>query len=82
MIGIYREREGYKMYINPLGRPSLAKAGSGDVLSGMICALMAQGYDALESCISGSLAHALASHSFKNDYALTPTGLIEAVANL
>lgn len=82
MIGIFTEAEGFSLFVNNLGQPSLAKAGSGDVLSGMICALLAQGYTPLNAAISGSLAHALASHSFKNDYALTPYSLIQAVADL
>ncbi len=82
MIGVYTEEKGFKLYVNSLGRPSLAKAGSGDVLSGLICALLAQGYDGVDAAINGSLAHAVASQSFKNDFALTPTGLIDAVSQL
>jgi len=67
-------------YINPLGSASLAKGGSGDVLSGMICALLAQGYTPLKATINASLAHALASKRFgKNNYALSPLDLIEAI---
>lgn len=67
-------------YINPLGSLSLAKGGSGDVLSGMICALLAQGYTPLKAAINASLAHAMASKRFnKNNYALSPLDLIEAI---
>lgn len=82
MIGTFSQKDGFKLYINSLGRPSLAKAGSGDVLSGMIAALLVQGYSAIDAAISGSLAHALASHKFKNDFSLTPISLIEAVSEL
>ena len=82
MIGVYNAEKGFKLYINRFGRPSLAKAGSGDVLSGMITALLVQGYSTIEAAISGSLAHAFASHCFKNDFSLTPTSLIEAVGQL
>ncbi|WP_191013378.1 NAD(P)H-hydrate dehydratase [Treponema zioleckii] len=76
--------DGYKMFImvNPFGRPSLAKAGSGDVLSGMICALLAQNYKAVDAAVSASLAHALAAQKAKCDYALTPTKLIEKFSEL
>lgn len=70
-------------YINPLGNNALAKGGSGDVLAGLIAALMAQGYAPLEAAIQGSLAHTSAATSFeKNSYALTPQDLIEAVTTL
>ncbi len=72
-----------KIYINTLGTPSLAKGGSGDVLSGLIGALLAQGYEALDATISASLAHAIAAKSYKkNSYSLTPIDLIEEVKKL
>ena len=72
----------YKMFINPLGKPCLAKAGSGDVLSGMVVALLAQHRKTLEAAISASLAHSLASHKVKCDYAMTPYDLILALSEL
>ena len=40
-------------YINTSGNPGLATAGTGDVLSGMVTAFIAQGYNLVESsCIS------------------------------
>ncbi|MCR5045748.1 MAG: NAD(P)H-hydrate dehydratase [Treponema sp.] len=68
-----------RVYINPLGTSALAKGGSGDVLSGMIGALLAQGYSPLDAAASASIAHASASQEFKNDFALTPFGLIGAI---
>lgn len=70
------------IYINTFGTPALAKGGSGDVLSGMIGALIAQGYDRLEASISASLAHSFAARVEKNTYGLTPLKLIENVKNL
>lgn len=81
VIGIYSE-EKMTMCVNPLGTNCLAKAGSGDVLSGLICGLLAQGYKTFEAAVSGSLAHALASRKIKNDFSMTPFSLIEAVADL
>lgn len=73
------------IYINPLGTNALAKGGSGDVLSGLILALLAQGFQPLESALISSLAHSLAAQnalsSFAN-YALTPTSLIESIRTL
>lgn len=66
-----------RVYINALGTSALAKGGSGDVLAGMIAALLAQGYLPLEAAVTASIAHASASHAFDGkDYALTPFGLI------
>ena len=72
----------YKMFVNPFGRPCLAKAGSGDVLSGMIAALLAQHRKSLDSAITASLAHALASGKIKADFAMTPYELMTALADL
>ncbi|RUM65714.1 MAG: bifunctional ADP-dependent NAD(P)H-hydrate dehydratase/NAD(P)H-hydrate epimerase [Sulfurospirillum sp.] len=72
-----------KIFINPHGTNVLSKGGSGDVLSGMISALLAQGYSALDSAINGSLAHSLAGASYsKNNYSLTPLDLIEAIKSI
>lgn len=72
-----------KIFINPLGTNALSKGGSGDVLTGLIGALLAQGYEPLQAAINGSLAHALSSREVKKaNYALTPKDLIEAVGCL
>jgi hydroxyethylthiazole kinase-like uncharacterized protein yjeF len=70
-------------YINPHGSNILAKGGSGDVLAGLIIALIAQGKTTLDAAIQGSLAHTLAAQNVsKNSYALSPNDLIEAVTTL
>ncbi|WP_295053818.1 NAD(P)H-hydrate dehydratase [Sulfuricurvum sp.] len=75
--------QGEQFFINPLGTVSLAKGGSGDVLSGLIGALLAQGNSPVDSAIQGSLAHTLAARQFdKNNYALTPFDLIERISSL
>ncbi|WP_104727561.1 NAD(P)H-hydrate dehydratase [Helicobacter felis] len=71
-----------QIYINNLGAPSLAKGGSGDVLAGMVGALLAQGYSPLDAAISASLAHALAGRLEAQSYALTPTSLINHLSGL
>ena len=65
-----------------MGSVSLAKGGSGDVLTGLIASLLAQGYSPLDATITSSIAHAMASHNFKNNYALTASNLIEEIAKL
>ncbi|WQT21920.1 NAD(P)H-hydrate dehydratase [Helicobacter pylori] len=71
-----------RVFINTLGSVALAKAGSGDVLAGLILSLLAQNYTPLDAAINASLAHALASLEFKNHYALTPLDLIEKIKRL
>ncbi len=71
-----------RVFINILGSVALAKAGSGDVLAGLILSLLSQNYTPLDAAINASLAHALASLEFKNNYALTPLDLIEKIKQL
>ena len=69
--------------MNPLGTNVLAKAGAGDVLSGMITALAAQGYPFLEAAYTASLAHAEAAKLlYTSDYGLTASALAQATGRL
>jgi len=47
-------------YFNPTGNPGMATGGSGDVLTGLITGLSAQGYKPIEACILGVYLHGLA----------------------
>jgi NAD(P)H-hydrate epimerase len=49
--------------ISPGGTPALATAGTGDVLSGLIGALLAKGLDGFEAAALGTLAHVLAARA-------------------
>jgi len=44
-------------FFNTTGNPGMATGGSGDVLTGIITGLMAQGYSSLESCLLGVFLH-------------------------
>ncbi len=48
------------VYFNTNGNPGMATGGSGDVLTGMLVGLLAQGYTQLEACIIGVFLHGLA----------------------
>ncbi|WP_067822740.1 bifunctional ADP-dependent NAD(P)H-hydrate dehydratase/NAD(P)H-hydrate epimerase [Actinomadura kijaniata] len=47
--------------VNPSGTPRLATAGTGDVLSGLVGALLAGGMPALEAAAAGAYLHGLAA---------------------
>jgi NAD(P)H-hydrate epimerase len=49
-----------KTYFNTTGNTGMATAGSGDVLTGILTALLAQGYSPLHACIYGVWWHGLA----------------------
>lgn len=72
-----------EIFINPYGSEKLAKGGSGDVLSGLIGSLLAQGYCALDAACSASLAHVMAAQNYsKNNYSMTPSDLVEEIKKL
>jgi NAD(P)H-hydrate epimerase len=48
------------VWFNSTGNPGMATAGSGDVLTGMIMSLLAQGYGPVEAAITGVYLHGLA----------------------
>lgn len=88
IISVCSSREGecaFEAFFNPHGSPVLAKGGSGDVLSGLAVALLAQGWCAKQAAVQASLAHALASNSAASkisSYAFTPSELIEEISLL
>jgi ADP-dependent NAD(P)H-hydrate dehydratase / NAD(P)H-hydrate epimerase len=45
------------VFINPTGNSSMAKAGAGDVLSGVIGGLLAQGLKPFDAAIAGAYIH-------------------------
>lgn len=49
-----------KIYFNSTGNPGMATGGSGDVLTGLLTALLAQGYEPLEAARLGVYVHGLA----------------------
>jgi len=49
-----------RLFFNSTGNPGMATGGSGDVLTGIILSLLAQGYDPLDAAITGMYLHGLA----------------------
>ncbi|NEW60999.1 NAD(P)H-hydrate dehydratase [Sulfurovum sp. bin170] len=72
-----------RFFVNPHGSSKLSKGGSGDVLSGLIGGLLAQGKSALDSAIHGSLAMTAGAKAYRgSSYGMLPTDLIEEIGKL
>jgi len=65
-----------KCYFNPTGNPGMATGGSGDVLTGVILALLAQGYPAEDAAKIGTYIHGLAG-----DFTQKKQGMIGLIAS-
>lgn len=63
-----------KVFINSTGNPGMATAGSGDVLTGILVGLLAQGYSPQNAAIAGCYIHGLAG-----DLALKKVGSPESI---
>ncbi len=53
--------DGEKIFINPTGNSSLAKAGTGDVLTGIIAGFLAQKLSPLDAATLGAYVHGLSA---------------------
>ena len=62
-----------------LGRPSLATAGTGDVLTGITAAFLAKGMEPRRAAAAACMAQQLASHEVTQRYGLVASDVIEAL---
>jgi ADP-dependent NAD(P)H-hydrate dehydratase len=67
--------DGVRQYRNTTGNPGMAKGGSGDVLTGIILAFLAQGLDAFDAACLGAYVHGLAG-----DLAAAEMGQVSLIA--
>lgn len=75
---VISDKEGV-IYVNKTGNESMAKGGSGDVLSGIIGAFLAQGVSPIDAGIISVYVHGLAGDICKKEFSsfsVTPTDLI------
>jgi hydroxyethylthiazole kinase-like uncharacterized protein yjeF len=73
---------GDKLYVNTTGNPGMATAGSGDVLTGIITGLIAQGYEPLAATIFGIYLHGKSADISLEDYgyqSLMASHIIETI---
>jgi NAD(P)H-hydrate epimerase len=71
-----------RCFFNTTGNPSMATGGSGDVLTGMILSLLAQGYEPADAAMLGVYLHGLAGDLAAEDlgeYSLLPSDIIEYI---
>ncbi|HKR63055.1 MAG TPA: NAD(P)H-hydrate dehydratase [Thermoanaerobaculia bacterium] len=61
------------VYVNPTGNPGMASGGMGDVLSGMIAALLARGTDPLDAACTAVYLHGFAGDLLREE--MGDTGL-------
>ena len=69
-------------WFNTTGNPGMATAGSGDVLTGVILALLAQGYDTLTAARLGVYVHGLAGDlatKKEGEIGMTASTIVEAL---
>lgn len=68
------------LYVASQGSSKLAVGGSGDALSGIILAYLANHFTPLKSAINGVLAHQKSAQIYKgNDYSFTPNDIIKGL---
>ena len=77
--------DGTACYINHTGNPGMAVGGSGDVLAGMITALLGQGISPLQAAACGAWLHGAAGDICEKEigqYGMLPTDMLSVLPRL
>lgn len=77
--------DGENTYINPTGNPGMAVGGCGDVLAGMITALLGHGIAPLEAAACGAWLHGAAGDWCARElgqYGMLPTDMLNVLPRL
>jgi len=72
--------DGRRVHINATGNPGMATGGAGDVLTGILCALVGQGLEPLDAARLGAHVHGLAGDlaaAVLGQVSLTASDLVE-----
>lgn len=75
-------KQGEHPFVNLSGNAAMAKAGSGDVLAGVITGLIAQGMDCFDGAVLGVYLHGLAGDAARREkggYSVLARELADAV---
>lgn len=78
-------RQGEHPYVNLSGNAAMAKAGSGDVLAGVITGLIAQGMTCFDGAVLGVYLHGLAGEAAREEkgiYSVLARDLADAVGTV
>ena len=70
-----------RVTVIPVASPALARAGTGDILSGLIVGLRAQGLDAFDAAVAGAWIHAQAGLYAADDLGTTASVMASDVLN-
>lgn len=79
------QKENERGYINTTGNAAMAKAGAGDVLTGIIAGLAAQGLESYEAAVCGVLLHGLAGDTKRQEmgaYSVLAHDLTDGIAQI
>ncbi|MHB8778210.1 MAG: NAD(P)H-hydrate dehydratase, partial [Anaerolineales bacterium] len=75
-----------RLAIIPVATPALARAGTGDVLAGLIVGLLAQGLEAYDAALAGAFIHAqaglLAAETLGTTASVLASDVLDAIAEV
>jgi len=71
--------DGYKVKLNFTGNPGMTVGGTGDILSGIVGAFLAQGVDPFEASVAGAFVNGAAGDFVRADkgYHMVSTDLLD-----
>lgn len=74
--------DGKEVYVNTTGNAGMAKAGSGDVLSGFLSGMLAREFDCFDCCVAACYVFGKAGDIAKaaaNEYTMTASDIVKAL---